>query len=306
MRILNNINSVILSAAILCMAYGCDDDNVGPKYSGDASGFAFVSSVVNAEISDADDHKILIPVARGNFDSETAKIVFEYDASVESSEPHWISSDPYGIFSLMTTNLTFTDDSYLANAIIRFSDIDKLGLTDKYRMRLSIKDGLSPSNRGEVVVTVNRKLTFEYFGEADFMDACIFDNSYSVKMYKAAEAEVYRVMSPYSEGLVAEDYAEQGWMGTVPEYIQFKVDASGFIFYEPFATGMLVNGKYMAYAYYPGDYQWGKDFSEFNSKNKRLSDTVFQLYPVYCLPDFKYGFLNEGAYPLTITMKSKQ
>ena len=73
--------------------------------------------------------------------------------------------------------------------------------------------------------------------------------------------------------------------------------------YSPFKTGMLVNGLYMAYAYYPGEYQWGKDFSDFNKENKKISDTEFQLYPVYCLPDYQYGFLNEGAYKLTITMK---
>lgn len=305
MRIFNTTFTSTLLGAMLCLACGCDNDNVGAIYDGETSGVAFVSSVVNAEISEADDHKITIPVTRGDFNSESARITFEYDASGGAADPQWVDSDPSGVFSLLTTNLMFTDNSYVANAIIRFSDIDKLGLTDKYRMRLSITDGLSPSNRGVVVVTVNRKLTFEYYGEADLFDECIFEKAYPVKVYKAAESEVYRVMDPYSEGLVAEDYAEEGWMGTVPEYIQFRVDASDFIHYDPFPTGMLVNGKYMAYAYYPGEYQWGKDFSSYNSKNKRLSDTVFQLYPVYCLPSFKYGFLNEGIYPLTITMKSK-
>lgn len=304
MRIFNTKTPLLALGAALCMACGCDSENIGATYDGDAAGVAFVSTVVNAEISDADENRILIPVTRGSFDSESARITFEYDASGGASDPKWVDSDPSGVFSLLTTNLTFTDNSYTANAIIRFSDIDKLGLTDKYRMRLSIKDGLSPSGRGEVVVTVNRKLTFEYYGEADLMDECMFEKPYTVKVYKADESEVYRVMDPYSEGLVAEDYAEQGWMGTVPEYFQFRVDAFGFIFYDPFPTGMLVNGNYMAYAYYPGEYQWGKDFSTYNSQNKKLSDNVFQLYPVYCLPSFKYGFLNEGAYPLTITMKN--
>ena len=65
---------------------------------------------------------------------------------------------------------------------------------------------------------------------------------------------------------------------------------------------MKVQGRYLAWAYYPGEYQWGKDFSSFNSRNRQLSEKVFQLYPVYCLPDFQYGFLNEGAYPLTIVL----
>lgn len=301
MRIFNI--KTLLFAASLFLICGCDDENIGTTYGGDNFGFAFVSSVVNAEISAADNNQIVIPVTRGDFNSTLAKISFEYDASDGDSDTQWVDSDPSGVFSLLTTNLMFTDNSYTANAIIRFSDIDKLGLTDKYRMRLTIKDGLSPSGRGEVVVTVNRKLTFEYYGDADFMDACIFNDSYNVKVQKAAEADVYRVMDPYSEGLVAEDYANNGWVGSVPEYFQFRVDADGYIFYDPFPTGMLVNGKYLAYAYYPSEYQWGKDFSIYNEKNRRLSEKVFQLYPVYCLPSYQYGFLNDGAYPLTITMK---
>ncbi|MFR0773746.1 MAG: hypothetical protein ACLSH3_08095 [Alistipes finegoldii] len=73
-------------------------------------------------------------------------------------------------------------------------------------------------------------------------------------------------------------------MGTPSAYVQFAVDAKGQITYEPFCTGMMVNAKYTAYAYYPGEYIWGKDFSDYNKENKKLSDKVLQLYPVYCLP----------------------
>ena len=109
-------------------------------------------------------------------------------------------------------------------------------------------------------------------------------------------------MDPYTEGLVKEDRAENGWMGTPSAYVQFAVDANGQITYEPFCTGMMVNAKYTAYAYYPGEYIWGKDFSDYNKENKKLSDKVLQLYPVYCLPEYQYGFLNDGAYPLTVTL----
>ena len=65
---------------------------------------------------------------------------------------------------------------------------------------------------------------------------------------------------------------------------------------------MKVQGKYLAYAYYPSEYQWGKDFSQYASENRRISEKELQLYPVYCLPDFQYGFLNDGAYRLTVTL----
>lgn len=196
----------------------------------------------------------------------------------------------------------FPDEAVEANAIIRFSDIAKMGIMDRYKMRLTIKDQLSPSNRNQVIVTVNRKLTFDYLGKCTYSDSCIFDHSYQADIYRAQEAEIYRVMDPYTEGLVKEEYAENGWMGKVPNYIQFSVDADGYIYYEPFTTGMLLNGLYMAWAYFPGEYQWGKDFSSYNSLNKKIDDKTLKLYPVYCLPDYQYGFLNDGVYPLTITL----
>lgn len=293
--------NTILAALSGFLLLSCGSDNIGTEYSG-PSGFAFPSAVVNAEVSGADNNQILIPVSRGSFDESIAELSFEFDASNGSATPQWSAKDPQGIFSLMTPNVIFPDDSYTAFAMVRFSNIDKLGLTTKYRIKLTIKDKLSPSGRNTVIVTVGRKLTFEFYGDADFHDTCIFDHAYPCKVFKATEAEVFRVMDPYTEGLVAEEYAAYNCMGDAPEHIQFVCDKEGDIVFEPFNTGMLVNG-FQAWAYYPGEYVWGRDFSVYNEKNRRLSDKVFQLYPVYCLPDFQHGFLNEGAYQLTITMK---
>ncbi len=293
---IKTISAVLLSAILI----SCSSDNIGPVYSG-AAGFGFPSTVINAEVSGADNNRILVPINRGSFDEGTAELSFELDLSTDSSNPQWSEQDPQGIFSLMTPNVIFPDNAYTAYAMVRFSDINKMGLTDKYRIRLTIKDKLSPSNRNSVIVTVNRKLTFDFLGKADYFDACIFEKGYTCDVYKASEADVYRVIDPYTEGLIAEEYAVYGMMGDTPEYVQFICDEDGNITYEPFNTGMLVNG-YRAFCYYPGEYQWGKDFTAFNEKNKRISDKVFQLYPVYCLPDFQFGFLNEGVYPLTITL----
>ena len=90
-------------------------------------------------------------------------------------------------------------------------------------------------------------------------------------------------------------------MENPPEYIQFLVAADGSITYDPFRTGMKVNGKYMAWACHPSAYS-SADFSARIPENRKLSEKVFQLYPVYYLPDVHDGYLNEGAYPLVITV----
>ena len=39
-------------------------------------------------------------------------------------------------------------------------------------------------------------------------------------IYKAAEADIYRVMDPYTKGLIAEEYAANGFMDTPPAYVE--------------------------------------------------------------------------------------
>lgn len=280
---MRKIFTIILFAIALV---SCNDDLIRSTYEGE-SDFAFAGSVLNVEVDDTYANVIKVPVYRGTLSNNMA------DVSLE---------DTTGLFTLVTSRVVFADNQNTAFAEIRYSDIDRLGLTTKYHLTLSISGMLSPSNRGKLNITVNRKLTFEYLGKADFFDACIFENHYQVDAYKAKEAEIYRLIQPYYQGLVAEEYADNGWMGKTLEYLQFSCNSNGYVTYEPFNTGMLVNGKYAAYAYYPGEYIWGKDFSDYNLQNKKVSDKIIQLYPVYCLPDYQYGFLNDGVYPLTIVL----
>ena len=292
----------MLFSVAAAAAVGCDDEQKGTIYDG-GDGFAFNAGVLNVEVSADDNNRILVPVNRESLTDPLVSISFEYDTSPEgSSDPVWKTSDPNGIFSFMTPDLMFPDGAYTAYAQIRFSDLDRLSIDGLYRLRLTINGKASPSERVQTVVSVKRKLTFRYLGKCDFFDSCIFEKPYKADIYRAEEAEIYRVTDPYSEGLIAEEYAANGWMSNPPAYVQFKCDAAGNITYDPFRTGMLVNALYPAYAYYPGEYQWGRDFSSFNAENRKLSDKVLQLYPVYCLPTFQYGYLSDGAYPLTITL----
>lgn len=299
----SRVKAYLASVALaLVAAVSCNDSQEGEIYHGDG-GFAFNSGVLNVEVGADDGGKILVPVARMSLASPSVRISFEYDVAGEGeADPQWSDSDPDGLFSLLTTNLMFPDNAYSTNAQIRFANLERLEIDRRYRMRLTIEGEASPSNRVQTVVSVKRKLTFEYLGKGTFFDNCIFEKPYEADVYRAQEAEIYRVMDPYTPGLIAEEYAANGWMSQPPAYIQFSCDAQGRISYESFRTGMLVNGLYEAYAYYPSTYVWGRDFSSFDAENRKLSGKVLQLYPVYCLPSLQYGYLNEGAYPLTITL----
>ncbi len=302
--------------AVLLLATACSQDVEGTLYNpskGDADGFAFAASVLNVETGIQDDGRVLVPIYRSGAATGMAQVGFEIQVDVTVTdtviggiekthvEQQWVDTDPAGIFSLTTPRVVFADGATTAYAQIRYTDISALGLTEKYKIRLTIKDGLSPSKRGQTTVSISRKLTFDYLGKCRYFDIFLFENTYEADIYRAREAEVYRVMDPYSEGFLTEDF-DAGWAGVPAMYVQFLCDENGMITYEPFCVGLMFQAKYPVYAYWPGQYKWGKDFSEYNSQNRKISDKEFQLYPVYCAPDFQYGYLNDGAYPVTITL----
>lgn len=299
------IKSILSTIPVLfCLASCRPEGLVNPQL----SGFAFASGVLNVEVTDDYEGIVKVPVYRGNESVSSAHVTIQYDTTeTGSSKPVWSDVDKRGLFSIVSNKVTFADKSFTAYAQIKYGDIARLGITDKYRMRLIINGMASPSNRDTTVITISRQLTFEKLGICSYSDKCIFDESYKTDIYKAKESEIYRIMDPYKEGLVAEGYAEIGLMGQTPEYIQFACDKNGHITFSEFPTGMLVpTGKgdpCMCYVYYPSDYKWGKDFSRFDAENKKISDKEFQLCGVYCLPDFSYGFLDEGCYVIGIKVQ---
>ncbi len=297
-----NASSIItaLTGILSFTAMSCSNGNEGALYDGE-SGFAFASPVLYAEVSPEDKGILEIPVYRGvSGTSEQAMISFKYDTAPDgASDPVWEDADPDGVFSLISPKVTFSPNSCKALVRLRFKDTDRLKTSEKYRMRLDITDGVSPSGRGTLTVTVTKKLVFKKYGDCTYFDECIFEKAYTTEIYKADGEEIYRVTDPYREGLIAEEYAANGWMGSTPDYVEFSCDGNHISFKE-FFTGMIFNGKYPAYAYYPSDYQWGRDFSKYDSKNIKLDDKHFLLYAVYCLPTFQYGYLNDGAYRIDI------
>lgn len=284
-----------VAAAIAALfAVSCDKDNTGALYEGD-SAFSFASGVLNVEVTPDDNGEILVPVYRSGTDLNSVPVSFSFDVSEEGAgEPKWADTDPSGLFSQNSTRVTFADGEYVAYAHIHFTDINKMGITSKYKMRLTLKEGVSPSEKGATVITVSRKLTFRKFGDFTFFDKMIFENKYDVEIVKAEEGEIYRILKPYDEGLVEEGYAAEGLMSNPPDYVEFMCDSKGHITFKEFKTGMLV-ATYLTWAYYPSTYKWGFDFSDKDALNQKYSDDEFDLCAVYCLPEFQYGYLNEGA-----------
>lgn len=299
------LNYTLLSIAVLTVM-SCSGENEGALYDGE-NGFAFASSVLYAEVSSEDKGTLEIPIYRGaNGTAGQALVSFKYDtAPQDASTPVWEDADPDGVFSLVSSKVTFSENSCSALVRLRFGDTGRLKTSEKYRMKLDILDGVSPSGRSTITITVTKKLVFKKYGDCTYFDECIFEKAYKTEIFKADGEEIYRVMDPYREGLIAEEYAANGWMGGTPDYVEFQCEGDRITFKE-FPTGMLLNGTHMAYAYFPSDYKWGRDFSKYDARNLKLDDKHFQLYAVYCLPSFQYGYMNDGIYKIDINVLDQQ
>lgn len=298
-------NKYIFFLFITIILASCSKGVVKDTFNG-TSECGFAASVLNVEISADDENVIAVPVYRGTLDASAVQnLKFYYDTTGTGSlaDSLWKEYDPSGLFSLSSKRVIFAEDSFTAYAVISFSDINLVLPSKKYVMRLKMTDR-DDYKITTTTLSVSRKLTFEKYGDCSYMDWCMFEKAYNTTIYKAKEADIYRVMDPYTEGLIAEEYAVAGLMKNPPAYVQFTVGKDGMIKYEPFYTGMLVpvseTKNCEAYAYYPSDYVWGKDFSKYDKENRQISEKEFHLYPVYCLPDYQHGFLNDGAYLLEI------
>ena len=195
----------LAAVAALAAASGCSDDVQKTTYSG-SSGFGFAASVLNVEVGSANANQILVPIYRGSEDAQIAELKFEYDISkAGASEPYWSDADPAGIFSLTTQRVIFADGAKVAYAQVRFTNLDLLGITTKYKMRLTIKDSLSPSKRSQVTMSVSRQLTFDYLGKCDYRDACVFDGTYKAEDSTESSIAIAPAHAVMLEGVIYYD-----------------------------------------------------------------------------------------------------
>ena len=327
------MKKIALLWVVVTALIACNQDVMGPLYSGvDGSGndgFAFAASVLNLETGTEDRNTIRVPIYRGKTSTSIVNLTLDFETKVPKDSligdsiqtvmvDSWVERDPQGIFSLATQRVVFGDDANVAYAQITYPDINELSLTEKYKMRLRINDGASPSRRDKTMITLSRRLTFDSLGVCTYADSCLFEKSYKAPIYKAREAEVYRIMDPYTKGLLDEGYAEAGLMTAPCKYVQITVNADKSINFEPINTGMLVPANYggkvqehLTWGYHPTAYMEAKpdssnDFSRYAASNRKLSDKELLLYPVYCMPTLYYGFISfgqyVGAFPLYISL----
>lgn len=284
----------MIAALTIPMLSGCDKQVLGTVLD-QAAGFSFAAPVLNMETDPSDDNILRIPLYRTASAEEMATIRCEfYDPASDS----FVAVDPEGRFRLATTRVVFIDDARTGYAQVSYSSLDDFGMTDKYSFRLSIDSPVTPGGYATTMVTVNRRLTFDSIGIGTFYDEFLFYNTYDVEILKAREAAIYRVMHPFDEGLVAEDYVKNGWYTTPSEYIQIEIKPSGEIRFDEFANGMYFQQKYTVYGINPPERKehLEKDCSAFS--NSWINNKTLSLYPFYYIKG--YGYFD--CFPMIITL----
>ena len=284
----------MIAALALPLLFSCDKQVMGPVLD-QVAGFSFAAPVINMETDPTDDNVLRIPLYRSSSAEQIASIKCEF---YDSETKEYVSVDPEGRFRLATTRVIFIDDASTGYVQVSYSSLDDLGMTDKYSFRLSIDSDVTPGGYATTMVTVGRRLTFDSLGIGTFYDEFLFYETYKVEILKAREAEIYRVMHPFDEGLVAEDYVKNGWYTSPSEYIQIEVKPGGEIRFDEFVNGMYFQKKYTVYGINPPERKehLEKDCSAFS--NSWLDSKTISLYPVYFIKG--YGYFD--CYPMIITL----
>lgn len=189
-----NILLLLLVAAMTSLVFtSCDDSAEGTLYEvGDQVLAAFASNVQKVDMVPADNNQIKVPVYRGGKNSAEATVSLEMTQA---------ASIPAGTFTLTNPQLVFPAGQNVAYAVISYANINNLaaGTTYELTLKLTNEEQLSPAKASQIKVQAQRKLTFTKLATAT-LESEWEEATYPVEVFKAAEADVYRIMNMYANG----------------------------------------------------------------------------------------------------------
>jgi hypothetical protein len=180
-------------------------DAVGPI---DAS---FSSTILSRGLKNTENNKFSVLVYRGNASSDAQVPVTITDAS--------------GLFTLATSNVSFTKGSYQATVDVNYT-YTSLDPTKTYSITLNLdKNSLSPSAQGTMTCKVKMVLDWEVVGKGMYKSKFLDDyyghpiEPYTVTLYKAKGlSDFYRLKDCYATDSPIDFRVKS----------DFTIDAAGF------------------------------------------------------------------------------
>ncbi len=180
--IMKKIAYYISLLSIILFATSCSEE--WTKYETDGSFEAtFPSTIVNFELVSADNGQITIEMWRGN-------------SINAASIPVTITGDT-DVFIAEKQQFDFEAGSSKAYLTFTYPDINTMDVK-AFKLNVSItnSEDVSVSGRASMQITAQRKLTFESLGTGSFTSE-LFGDSWPVDVYKAQEADYYRIANCY-------------------------------------------------------------------------------------------------------------
>jgi hypothetical protein len=266
----------ILAAAVICMSSfaACNTDAEGTLYENDKQGYSFLQPALIAEVTTDYNGVIKVTVVR-NQATEAAAVGVKLTASTDTSLVN-------ALFSA-SGQASFAEGEYETSANVQFT-LDDLEFGAQYKFSIEF------ANAGEIIsvggikktdVTVSRKLIWEKFAEGTYYgvlsDPAILNlpaSSWTVTMYKAQAANIYRLEKFYTkeahfeflwdggQAITPYNYTGTVTLGSAPTfairsggtYNYADADRDVYLFVDPDPNYTFYNaaGGYFAINYYGG------------------------------------------------------
>ena len=223
---MKTINKILISIFPLCLFLGlfttaCTEDVIYTPAEQLTNAQVYFSNTLSSKIELPRDMDV------SSFNVELRRIIttdaLTVNLTVENGNPD--------IFSV-PTSVSFASGSDMTNIIISY-DPAKLDFDDFSSIQISVPDANLTSPYGNFVYSfsVGKSSPWLSLGIATFSDAFMFDDSYNVELQQnEIDPTRYRLVDPYSEGLINEGYGLEERTGNQCAYLEFQVLPKGYVY----------------------------------------------------------------------------
>jgi hypothetical protein len=226
------MKKILYFTSILCVllfATSCEQERV--LYSGEGGAeVSFPSNLLRVAMVAADNNQFEIELWRGNTKGAVSVPVTISGATT--------------IFTPQKNQFDFADGESTAYLKFSYADLNNFG-GETYSIKVEISDDsqLSPSGRGVLNISAQRKLTFQSVGTGTFYSE-FFEDEWAQPLLKAAEAEYYRMPNLYFDGYNLEFTVENGVIGIAKQPMGYNHSSYGMVSWDPrYPSECLVTGK---------------------------------------------------------------
>jgi hypothetical protein len=237
------MKNIYLILLLLALAFvSCDQENLGTIFEPEMSYVAFSSSIVPENIISAEnDYSVSVPIVRSDLTTATtASVQLEMNEDIE------------GVFQLESSSVTFDEGKGIAYAnIVPVVNPSLIDVTKTYEFNLTLVGDNVSEFYNQTTYKAFFSLTFEPFGTGT-INSEFFEDEWTVKIEKAKEGDVYKILDCYAEGY----------------NITFSVDSNNNIRYSTQETGYEDPDYGMVSLAMPdseGSYYYSEPYREGNS-----------------------------------------